>query len=653
MLKLGGKISLLLGIFLMCLGFAPSVQAAGTISGTVTDAATGLPLEDLYIYAEVASTGTVATYDLTDVNGAYTLSVDAEDYVVYNLGNTTDNVMYIRSISPTITVAEGAAIADVDLSLDKRGRIIGHVYASDGVTPLNDVVFSVYNQAGYANGYSYGSSNADGSFYLSPYISADYTSSAAGIYYAYISNYGYFSLYESNLIVRDGEDTTVNFTLNAKSTLSGTITDINGIALKDVLITAYNRTTGHSYLAATNASGYYTVQIYDTNYYNQSAIGNYTLTFVKDDYITKVVSVSISSEETGLTSNDYSLNLGGVLSGKVYAKDGVTALENATVSAIDGYGNTYTTTTASDGSYSLSGLTGSDKYEVSVSKTGYVSKKKYDLEVTAGQLTSVTDFKLKATVTFNGTVAANSAGLNAATLELYSRDKTRSNYWSDYSITTVSDGSFTLENIIPGKYRVRISKSGYILKEIDKLNLNADVLGKNYNLTAGAEIFGTVTYNGDPVSGAPVYAYAKKNASAEDYMSTTTDNDGNYKFTELSAGKYYIKISATEYVLKIKNKSVTAGAKKTVDFTLKKGGHISGYLRDAVTDLPLSLTIRVKGTAIYGYSNSNGYYIIDGLAAGTYTLQVENAWYETVKINDIVVTAGDTTENVNFTLIPK
>lgn len=76
-------------------------------------------------------------------------------------------------------------------------------------------------------------------------------------------------------------------------------------------------------------------------------------------------------------------------------------------------------------------------------------------------------------------------------------------------------------------------------------------------------IKGTVTLNGAPVAFAIVYlAINAKDATTKYDASTLTDAGGNYKFSALNKGDYFVDAQYTDPVLMIKLES--AGAKVTI-----------------------------------------------------------------------------------------
>jgi len=656
MFKKGGFLALFIGIFAFSMVFAGPTFAAGTISGTVTNASTGAAIPSFYV--SVVNTTTEQNYwDETIADGTYTTGlIPSGTYSIY------PNVYYYYSLSDphtfyisktaTATVTDDA-VSTADLALTPRGRFVGKVYASNGTTPIENALVSVTNTNGYTYGTGSDNSQTDGSYYATP-SPTDKATSAIGTYSMVVLKTGYFSQQISNLsLATDAADVTHNVNLTAASTVKGKITDASGVGIPTATIYAL-KSTGYSYFGTTDANGDYTLSIYDAAYYNSSAVGSYTLYVTKTGYLTQSKLFSLTADETNLTDYNFTLTLGGIMNGHVYASDGATPVSSAAISANDGYGNTYSTTSNSDGSYSLTGLRSSDNYTITVSKTNYVAQKLYNYSATVGETINDQNFNLAAALTFSGIVTDKDGNIvEGAIITFYNRSKLRSAY-PEYSGTSISDGTFSLTNVVPNNYRVVISKSGYVTKIVEKLSLDSSISDKTYALTAAAMIYGQVTNKGEAVKGAAVYAYAKDKDDDYGYNFTTTDNDGYYSMSGLQKGTYQIKVVTTAFAEKIITKKLKAGHEKTINIKLTKGGSFSGYVWDSETNLPLSgFYVRIKGLSNYAITDNNGFYYFDGVAKGKYKPYIISAVYETNNHSQIKVKANKVTEGVNFTLVSK
>jgi uncharacterized GH25 family protein len=160
-----------------------------------------------------------------------------------------------------------------------------------------------------------------------------------------------------------------------------------------------------------------------------------------------------------------------------------------------------------------------------------------------------------------------------------------------------------------------------------------------------ASISGRVTVGDKPVPNALVTLNDQNYYYAREGLGAKTDEDGNYKFTNVKAGRYSISVKALAYVLPNANQyspavSVIIGADEIIDkqdFQLKPGGVITGKIVDSegrpVIEQRINLSTKepnVPGLRPLQNSNSTqsnvtddrGIYRIFGLPAGKYFVSV-------------------------------
>lgn len=655
-------ISLLVGAFFI---FKPQVAlATATITGTVT--LSGAPLYDMSIVAESVTTGSTVNGDDSDAAGLYSFTVAAGSYVIYNYDYIYPeyNVLYLVSYQQ-VTVVDGET-KTINFALSRRARLIGHVYESDGSTPIYDAYLAFANVLGSSYGSAYDYSTADGSYYLIPYDYNDEAVSKTGVYDLRVTKAGYFgALVEDINLAADNTDYTQNIELTGASTVSGTIEDKNGNALSDttVTLTETDTNTSYSYSATSDANGNYTISVFNTTDYNGTAEGSYSLQASKSNYITKNTTLEIEDDESTITGQNLTLTKGGKITGKVYKSNGTTPLSGATVTADDSYGNAYTTTSESNGSYSISGLRASSHYIITAVKSGYTTEKIYNTKVSLGKTNSKENFKLNSTKSFSGTIKSKSGtALEGVHVYLYSLNRSRSTD-EDYSATTDSDGKFSFSNIVSGKYRMKISKTGYFIYKKESLSITKNLSNKTYKIDPASSLYGKITYNSKGVANAYIYVYGAYQNEDVGYGSASTDNNGYYRINNLKSGSYKVRVITTQYAQKVVDKTIDSGKQETLNIPLSAAGSISGYIFDSETRLPLdSYGIKVKGSPIVAYTDDNGYYILDGLAPGRYKIYVSESLYKPMYYGGtedatnatwITVTANNDTGGRNFFLKPR
>ena len=325
----------------------------------------------------------------------------------------------------------------------------------------------------------------------------------------------------------------------------------------------------------------------------------------------------------------------------------------------DGYGSA---TTASDGRYTLEGLA-AGSYTLDFSKTDspYVSMSfgasgsasdPTVLTVAPGDVLTGKDVTLATGASISGVVSDESGNaIEGVAVYSIASGCCSAGSWA----ITAPDGTYRLDGLEAGSYRVQFSKSdsAYITRYFGgtgfywsatllTVDLGDALTGKNVVLHLGASISGVVTDStGNPIEGVEVNANTEPCCSG--YGSATTAADGSYTVDALEPGSYQVKFTkpGSPYV-----SQYLGGSTSSVDATvltvaageavtgnnaiLVTGGSISGVVTDS-TGTP------VENAQVYAYGNSagatgstattapDGSYTLDGLAAGSYIVQFSKA----------------------------
>jgi hypothetical protein len=127
----------------------------------------------------------------------------------------------------------------------------------------------------------------------------------------------------------------------------------------------------------------------------------------------------------------------------------------------------------------------------------------------------------------------------------------------NYTALTGVDGGFRIENIVPGRYRMFVERSGY--QEIDKhrrrtegrvltLTAGQDLKDLTIRLQAAAVIEGRVTdEDGDPLPEAQVavlrQTFGAGRSHWEQVGAERTNDLGEYRIPGLSAGSYFVSVT--------------------------------------------------------------------------------------------------------------
>lgn len=175
--------------------------------------------------------------------------------------------------------------------------------------------------------------------------------------------------------------------------------------------------------------------------------------------------------------------------------------------------------------------------------------------------------------------------------------------------------------------------------------LSIDSVAQTPSQDGGASISGRVTVGGKGVEGITVVARTGSSFLANRTVAkTTTDSDGNYRITGLTAGTFMVTPIAKAYVIASRDRFNAPGkdlnlaeneAVKDIDFSLERGGVITGRVTDSegrpiiaefvsitsqTSPGPASVEMMLPGTK--NLTDDRGVYRIYGLAPGNYKVSV-------------------------------
>ena len=217
------------------------------------------------------------------------------------------------------------------------------------------------------------------------------------------------------------------------------------------------------------------------------------------------------------------------------------------------------TTTGADGKFKVSNLSEGD-YELKIEKDGYLTY--LDKDFTEDKVKDISQLKIYldkdgTRATLKGKIyeldtdndASNNRPLDLALVEL---KKVHSSTVSDNSFTTDADGAYEFKDLLPGLYKMKISKVGYKPIDCEIVVHEGDTTIQNYRLeVAPRDLAGNGYATGhvyDALSGRPIEGGLKLSV-VQGYNATngsvikTVDlaNDGSYKLY-LPAGGYTVLV---------------------------------------------------------------------------------------------------------------
>lgn len=171
--------------------------------------------------------------------------------------------------------------------------------------------------------------------------------------------------------------------------------------------------------------------------------------------------------------------------------------------------------------------------------------------------------------------------------------------WMPMSQQTVKeDGSFVLENVLPGKYRLNAYGGGDGIYLDSVIYGNQDVTGKDFEImeaapvkvmlaVGGGSVTGTVTQDGKPTPGISVLLLSTNSAKRDmPFTKTaTTDQNGNYSMKSVAPGDYLVlALSEMEYGFWYEEERLRKVEGKGAKVSVSSSGATSANL--TVTPLP-------------------------------------------------------------------
>jgi hypothetical protein len=640
----------------------------GSISGRVVRDSDGSGISGITVSVYDSSWNNVKS-TTTDTSGAFIiLGLTASNYYLraFSLGipdEYYDNVT-TQNAATAVAVALGTNTPNINFSLDTRGTISGRVARDSDGTGISGVTIWVYD--GSWNSVRSLSTDSSGAYVI--------LGLASGNYYIRTSNsLGYLDEYYSNALTQSaatavavtlGIDTpNINFGLTALGSISGKVTrDSDGSGISGVTIALLDIYGGSVKSTSTDSSGSYVLSgLESRNYYVRTSNSQ----GFQDEYYNNVISQSVATPvgvalATNTLNIDFSLALGGSISGKVTRDSDGSGISGVTVNLLDGGGSSVkSTSTSSSGAYTITGLPAGSYYVRTSNGLGFIDE--YYSNVTTlnaataivvalGTNASNTNFSLALGGSISGKVSRDSdgTGISGVTVRVYDIS------WNNIKSTfTNSAGAYTISGLAAGSYYLQTSNSLGLLDEYyDNVTTQsaasavAVTLGMNTpNINFGLNIIGSISgkvtrdSDGSGISGVYVYLL---DSSGNSVKSTTTDSSGAYIIFSPSAGNYYLRTSNSlgfqdEYYNNVTILSaatavlVTLGMNTSnINFGLNIIGSISGRVtRDSDGSGISGVSVCLSNSGViynrYTTTDSSGAYDFSGITAGNYYVWTSNS----------------------------
>ena len=683
------------------------LQEAGKITGTVTNASTKAPIEDIEVCAsgptsQCVYTGASGEYAITRLlTGSYTVTfyTYGKDYIQqYYNGKASSG-----EANP-VSVTLGSTTSGIDAALKEGGTISGTVTNATTKAALQNIEACVSPVEGTE--YFYYPcvfTNASGEYTIPGLPTGSYVVSFSGDGQDYVTQYynekaAYSEANHVSVTAGSGKSG-INAAMHEGGTIKGTVTNAATEApIQNDYVCAESSEYTYSNCADSNSSGEYTItglgagkyKVYFSSvsglaaqYYNNKP------TYAEADSVT----VAVDSTTSGINA---AMGTAGSVAGTV-----TDAATKAGVGGIQVCARKYTGEYASGcvnsdsgGKYTISGLpTGEYVVEFrpgSGSASDYAAQyykgvgafsEATRVSVTNGSTTSGIDAAMLEGGEVSGIVtdAATKAALAGATVcaaETLGEANER-------CATTNGKGEYVVTSLSPGKYRVRVSSSSgeyatqywggattFGAAQFVAVTDGVNVEGLNVALLGGGKISGVVTSAATKAPIAGIEACAGEGCAV-------TNSSGEYTIIGLGAGEYTVSFSgnALNYVTQYYKEKAQPGEATKVSVTphettsginaaMLGGGQITGTVTDSASKAALSgAFVCAGGSANYCAStNASGEYTISGLPTGSYTVafsdpgasyitQYYNGKSSAGEANPVSVTVGSATGSINAALV--
>ena len=595
-------------------------SSPGTISGTVTRAATGSPISGALVEVNLGSI--VISSAVTDSAGNYSITgVPPGSYIVNAYATN-----YQTATSGAIVLANETTTVNFSLQ-SKPGTISGNVISTASGLPISGALVQLSNDDAVIDSTV---TDSSGNYSITGVAPGSYSVTATA------------TTYDTGItgaIVSSNQTTTVNFSLNASpGTISGTVISAESLSAISGALVEVRLENTVVFSTLTSNSGDYSISGINP--------GSYIVHAYATNYQTGTTGAIIVSNET--TTVDFSLaSSPGTISGTVTSAATGSPISGALVEVSFGSIVIDSAVTDNSGSYSISGVP-AGSYIADAYATNYQTGSTGAI-VLPNETTTV-NFSLQSKPgTISGNVISTASGLpiSGALVQVSNEDAVID------SVLTDSSGNYTITGVAPGSYSATAAATTYDTGVTGAIVFSNQTTTVNFSLDSSpGTISGSVVTNTEtplPISGALIEVSFDNSI----IFSTVTDSSGGYSISGVSPGSYIVQAYAANYQTGTTGAIVLSNEITTVDFSLDSSpGAISGNVTSATSGSPISgALIEVNSASIVidsAVTDSAGNYSIAGVPAGAYIVDAYAINYQTGTVGAIVLSSETTT--VDFSL---
>jgi hypothetical protein len=645
----------------------------GLISGEIT---TSVPTDstDFSAYSSPLGHNNFANYEYVDSEGHITIcglvpgqyrvtaGLDGFRQQYYNGKDQSQDADPVSALGSQTTTGIDFVLVPGEIVSGSIVDVYDHPITSGNVH-LEDI-------DGNLNYYAYVNNFGDYEFnFLSPGVYRLHYNGGSHYYQEYYNNKFTESAASPLTVIAGIPRQNIDFKVGLGGRIAGQITDGSGTPYTSGTVYAfYTGDTAESLKSASlDSSGNYLLERVKTGpYYVRVNISGKPALFYTNAYsvgTATVVNVVENQQNSGIDIVVPQTVINGSISGIVTNLSG-SPLSNIGVYGIgvDGTSGSFSTTTATDGSYTLNNVP-PGSWAVSVQESNvppYYYGGVYELAaatrvvVTPGAAITGIDIQTaeKHYATVHGTVRDTTGNpIGDVQVELYSN-------YSDYNTFTRSDGTYRFPAVFPNSgYTITASRVPYYDASQSSLSFPPDDdITINLTLTEYQPclVYGNVRNT----SGAMLFDVSIS-ISGEDlvyYESTATDRYGDYYVPTLPPGRYTIEASQNGYQNQsFASVSLAPGAPAERNFVLPFNptyGVVTGRVLDASGHPAYGVQVNSQGASNRStLTQPDGTYQLARLNEGTYRIYLSNESDSgNPEQTGIAVTAGAFTENIDFNL---
>jgi hypothetical protein len=599
------------------------VENLTTLRGTITDGTNALRNASVTITKPNDDSFEQST--VTQVNGTYAFSLPAGES--YSIRATKNG---FKSASRATSNFNAGAIVVSDFTLDANPSSVAGTVTVDGSDVLPSAKIIAFSANGIAIDSTESESNGNYLLGLDP-----------GNYTLQVSKEGYTSA-ETSTSLNIGQNLTgINLDVDENfAFISGTISDENENGIEQSFI-SLQKTGGNGASAITDQEGSFSI--------SRLTEGTFTIEISKSGFITQRETFEINDGDFLNFDRELAAKNGSI-SGQITDENGI-SLEDATVTATNTEGVSYTAISNQNGEYSITSVEPST-YSVNAANTGYTSSDPTNIVVTLEAL-NATNIDVTNLIPNNGVIQGRITNVVTGDPIKDVQVSANGSRGSGFAITS-ANGQFEISNLIPAEYTLISSQEGFksdtTLITIDANNptffANRTLLQNN-----GA-IVGTVTDSENQILPFRVTVIA---SSATETFTTQTNNIGEFTFEGVETGvNYSIETDiyregyeniATEIEVPLGTDEVSLDSNLEV---IVKQGTISGNAGINAASVKL-LNADTRQIIDLANSNSSGEYQFEFLEAGRYRVVANRLGYIfSPDTSEVIGLGGDESSTQNF-----